>query len=298
VVSVRRRILDYSLAGILCVAPFLILRANLVDESSLTRADHAVLRISAPLQAAVAWVIRGVGAVTHGYVWLVDVEDENDELRRENQRLHEEIAALRRQVDDTAALESLVLLRKRTSAETIGARVVAASLSPHFRTIRLKLDRGEGEVLPGMPVVSPEGALVGRIQRIYGHYSDVVLTVDPQSSIDVVIERTGSRGVLTGLARDDAYRCEAEYLERDKEVKVGDRVMTSGLGGAIPAGLAVGTIASVESKEYGLYQEVEVAPVVDFSRLRTLLVIVSPPPPPDPRPGEGTAAPSAGTRPF
>ena len=80
-----------------------------------------------------------------------------------------------------------------------------------------------------------------------------------------------------GMARDDAYRCEVEYLERDKQVKVGDRVLTSGLGGAIPAGLAVGTIVHVASQEYGLYQEVEVEPVVDFSRLRDLLVIVSPP---------------------
>jgi rod shape-determining protein MreC len=290
-------VLDYGLAGLFCVVPFALLRAGLADPSSLTRFDHAVLRISAPLQAAVGWVVEGVGDVIGGYVWLVDVEEENDELRADNDRLHQEIARLRRQVDDTAALEALALLRKRSPAEMIGARVIGSSLSVHFRTVRLKLDRGDGEVAPGMPVVTAENALVGRIQRVYGGYSDVTLTVDPQSSIDVVIERTKSRGVLTGLARDDAYRCEIEYLERDKEVRVGDRIVTSGLGGTIPAGLAVGTIVEVEAKEYGLYQQVEVAPVVDFSRLRDLLVVVSPPPPPDPTPREGPAAPVAGLRP-
>jgi rod shape-determining protein MreC len=296
--SLRRRILDYSLAGLLCVVPFLILRANLADPGKLNGFDHAVLRISAPLQAAVSWVIEGIGGMVHGYVWLVDVEDENDELRAENERLHREIAALRRQVDDTAALEALALLRKRTAAETLGARVVAASMNPHFRTVRITLDRGIDEVAPGMPVISAEGALVGRIQRSYGRHADVLLIVDPQSSIDVVIQRTGSRGVLTGLSRDAAYRAEIEYLERDKAVEVGDSVVTSGLGGTIPAGLAIGTIVDVATKEYGLYQEVEVEPVVDFSALRTVLVVVSPPPPPDPQPGERPSPPAVGLRPF
>jgi rod shape-determining protein MreC len=298
VVTLRRRILDYSLAGLLCIAPFLILRANLADPSRLSRFDHAVLRITSPIQAAVAWIVEGLGGLATGYVWLVDVADENDELRAENHRLHREIAALRRQVDDTAALEALVALKKRTSAETLGARVVAASLNPTLRTVRLKLDRGEGDVAPGMPVVTADDALVGRIQRVYGRYSDVLLTVDPDSSIEVIVTRTGSRGVLTGLSRDDAYRARVEYLERDKEVAVGDKVVTSGLGAMFPAGLPVGEIVEVSTKAYGLYQEVEVAPAVDFSGLRTVLVVVSAPPAPDPQPSELPADAAASLRAF
>jgi rod shape-determining protein MreC len=297
VASLRRRILDYSLAVLLCVVPFLILRAGLRKPGELSGFDHAVLRISSPLQAVVSWIVEGVGGLVTGYVWLVDVEDENDELRAENERLHVELAALRQQVDDTIGLEALAQLRVRTAAETVSARVVAAGVNVHFRTLRLKLDRGDGEVKDGMPVISVDGTLVGRIERVYGAYSDVLLTVDPRSSIDVVIARTGSRGVLTGLTRDDAYRCEVEYLERDKEVRVGDQVVTSGLGGTVPANLMVGTIVEITTKEYGLYQEVEIEPAVDFSGLRKVLVIASPPPPPDPEPGEQAAAPASGLRP-
>lgn len=296
--SFRRRLVDYSLAGLLCLMPIALLRANLAEPGDLNGFDRAVLRISAPLQAAVAWVVEGVAGVGADYVWLVDVEDENDELRAENARLHQEIAALRRQADDTAALEALVSLRRRTVAETLGARVVASSMNPYLRVVRLKLDRGADQVAAGMPVIDAENRLIGRIQSAYGPYSDVLLTSDPQSSVDVVVERTGGRGVVTGVASDAQYRATIRWLERDREVKVGDSIVTSGVGGSFPAGLKVGTIVGISTKEYEFFQGVEVAPAVDLASLRNVLVIVSPPPPPDPTPEGKPAEPKHRVRAF
>jgi rod shape-determining protein MreC len=294
----RRRILDYGLAGLLLLVPCVVLYAGLKNPARLNGFDQAVLRISSPLQAGASWVIGGLGSVWNRYIWLADVEEENDELRRENERLRRRLAAAERQVADTELLESLIRVERRTAAETVGARVVSASVNPYFRVMRLQLDRGQGEVEPGMPVIDVDG-LVGRVATVYGDYSDVLLINDPQSSIDVVIPRTGSRGVLTGLAREDAYRAEIEYLERDKEVKVGDAVVTSGLGSSVPAGIPVGEIVAVKTKEYGLYQEVEVAPSVDFSALHTVLVVLAPPPPADPDAGQRKkSAPAFGERPF
>jgi rod shape-determining protein MreC len=127
----------------------------------------------------------------------------------------------------------------------------------------------------------------------------VLLVTDPQSSIDVRIPRTGGRGVLTGLSRDDAYRAEIEYLERDNEVQVGDQIVTSGLGTSLPAGIPVGKIARVTTTDYGLYQEVEVAPAVDFSALKNVLIVLAPPPPADPGADESRRSGRAfGARPF
>jgi rod shape-determining protein MreC len=279
--SLRRRLLDYAVALVLLLFPALVLRASLREPSELGRIDRAVLRISSPLQAAVSWVIEGAGTVWTNYVFLVDVEDENDELRAENRHLRRQLAIATQQAAESSALEELVQVKHRTVADAIGARVVAASVNPYFRVIRLRLDRGDGEIKPGMPVVDSHG-LVGRIQHVYGSYADVLLVTDPQSSVDVMVERTGGRGVLTGLSREDAYRSEIEYLERGKPVQVGDIVSTSGLGGTFPPGIQVGVIAAVNTKDYGMYQEVEVKPTVDFGRLSLLLVLVAPPVPPDP----------------
>lgn len=276
----RRRTLDYGLAILLLALPVVLLRAGLKDPDRLSGLDRAVLRLSSPLQSAVSWVIEGVGGVWNGYVGLVDVEEENRELQGENRRLRHELAAARRVAADTKTLEQLVQLRRETDAETIGARVVASSINPYFRVARLRLDRGNGDVQVGMPVIDDRG-LVGRIHRAYGRFSDVLLITDPDSSIEVVIPRTGGRGWLTGLARDDVYRCKVEFLERHKPVAVGDKVVTFGLG-ALPAGIPVGVVSAVRAVDYQMYQEVEVEPSVNFGSLRRVLVVLSPPPPADP----------------
>ncbi len=276
----RRRILDYSLAAILLALPVVMLQAGLKEPGHLSAFEQAVLRISSPLQAAVSWLVEGVGGVWSGYIGLVDVEEENRELRAENERLRHQLGAARRTAADARTLEQLIQLRRETDAETIGARVVSSSINPYFRVVRLRLDRGGGEVQVGMPVIDDAG-LVGRVNRVFGRYSDVLLVTDPDSSIDVVVPRTGGRGWVTGLARDDVYRCKVEFLERGKPVQVGDKVVTFGLG-ALPAGIPVGVVSAVRAVDYQMYQEVEIEPAVDFGSLRRVLVVLSPPPPPDP----------------
>jgi rod shape-determining protein MreC len=280
VTPTRRRMLDYGLAAALLATPVVILQAGLKEPGRLTPFDQAVLRISSPLQAAMSWLVESVGGVWDRYVGLVDVEEENRELRGENERLRHQLNAALRASADARTLEELVQLRRETDAETIGARVVSSSISPYFRVVRLRLDRGDADVQVGMPVLDDRG-LVGRIHRVYGGHSDVLLITDPDSSIDVVIPRTGGRGWVTGMARDDVYRCKVEFLERGKPVQVGDKVVTFGLG-ALPAGIPVGVVSAVHAVDYRMYQEVEVEPAVDFASLRRVLVVLSPPPPPDP----------------
>lgn len=287
--TLRRRILDYSIAGILLILPFVLLRSHMKEPNQLSGFDKAVLTISSPLQAAVSWVIEGVGGLVQGYVALVDVEEENDELRRENDKLRAQLAAARRELADTRQLEDLILLRRRAEAETIGARVIASSINPYLRVVRLRLDRGEGEVAVGMPVVDGKG-LVGVVERVYGRHADVQLVTDPKAEeVEVIAPRTGAVGSLKGLARDDAYRCKLLVEKRTGTVKVGDLIVTKNLG-AFPGGINVGVVSALTNVNYTLYQEVEVEPAVDFGSLGRVLVVVAPPPPPDP--AAGTARPS------
>ena len=277
----KRRYVDYALTALLLLVPALLLRSSLKSPTDLSGFDKAVLRISSPLQAAASWVIGGLGGLSSDYLWLVDVEDENDRLRAANLRLREELGHSRRVAAEVESLEKLVGLKRDTQAETAAAHVIASSINSHFRVSRLRIDRGGDQVQVGMPVISAEG-LVGRVLHSYGKYSDVLLVSDPQSSIDVVVKETGGRGLLNGVASDDSYVCEIEYLEQGKAVSVGDRIVTSGLGKHFPEGLVVGEIASVDTAEHGLYQKVSVRPAVEFSSLDSVLILLAPPPPSDP----------------
>ena len=295
--TLRRRLVDWSLTAVLIILPALVLRASLA-RGTPSALDQALLRLTAPLEAGISWVVEGIAGTWSRYVALVDVEAENRELRDDNERLRKQLAAMARRAYDVAALEDVAAVKKRTPADTLGARVIGAPLSPQFRVVRLRIDRGGREVAADMPVITSEGP-VGRIDKAYGDYADVVLISDPASRIDVVIRdpeqpqgqaagpASGARGILKGLGRPDSYACTIEWLERQggpatqSRVKVGDEVVTSGLGASFPAGLVVGKITKVGGDD-GMFQSVEVKPTVDVSRVRAVMVLLAPPPPPDP----------------
>jgi rod shape-determining protein MreC len=291
--TLRRRLVDWSLTAALILLPALVLRASLA-RGTPSALDLALLRLTAPLEAGISWVIEGIAGTWSRYVALVDVEAENRELREDNERLRKQLAAMARRAYDAAALEDVAAVKKRTPADTLGARVIGAPLSPQFRVVRLRIDRGGREVATDMPVITSEGP-VGRIDKVYGDYADVVLISDPASRVDVVIrdpaqpagQSSGARGILKGLGRPDSYACTIEWLERQggpatqSRVKVGDEVVTSGLGASFPAGLVVGKVTRVGVDD-GMFQSVEVQPTVDVSRVRAVMVLLAPPPPPDP----------------
>lgn len=283
--TLKRKIIDWSATALLIVIPILVLRASLA-RGTPSALDGALLRITAPLQAGVSWVVEGIGGMWGRYVALVDVEQENRELRAENEKLRRELAEMSRRAFDVQALEDLAVVKRKTPADTLGARVIGAPMSPQFRVLRLRIDRGDKDVQVGMPVITGTGP-VGRINKVFGDYADVTLISDPSSSVEVVIPRTGGRGILTGLGRPDSYACTIEWLERqgpsapESRLQVGDEVVTSGLGASFPPGLVVGKVSSI-GKDDGMFQKVEVTPVVDVSRVRAVEVLLAPPPPPDP----------------
>ncbi|HVV83562.1 MAG TPA: rod shape-determining protein MreC [Kofleriaceae bacterium] len=276
--------MDWALAGLFILIPALVLRASLRRPEELGTVDKAVLRVSAPLQSGVSWIFDRLGSLWDRYVALVGTEQENEELRAENEKVRGELAAAERKAFDVEDLEDAAQLRRQTPADTIGARVIATSLTSAYRVVRLQLDRGKEEVSVGMPVITSKG-LVGRIQAAYGRHSNVLLLTDPQSSVEVVVKRTGQQGNVKGAT--DRYGCTIE-VERPSDpgaepaVKVGDELYTSGVGAAFPAGIKVGTVTKVKALDYQMFDDVDVEPAVDFSRLRVVEVLLAPPPPPDP----------------
>jgi rod shape-determining protein MreC len=276
-----RRALDYVIAVVLLVIPAAFLHANFKDPGKVNAVDRTVLRVSAPIQRGVSWVISGVSNAWGRYVWLVDVDEENAELRRENQELRRKLAGASSEMRQLEQYRSLAGVREATTAETVGARVIAVGLNPHHRISRIVLENGSGQVAAGMPVVA-EGGVVGQIDRVYGGYADVKLAVDPAHVIDVMIEGSKGRGLLRGMGGENAYSCKIDYLLRSSEVHVDDRIVTSGLDGVFPPDLEVGKVKKIDDPGSGMYLDVEVRPSVDFSRLGAVLVILAPPPPPDP----------------
>jgi rod shape-determining protein MreC len=268
---------DFAILLVLLVIPALFLRANLRDPSDLSWLDRVLLQVSGPVQFVAEWVADGVTSVIEDYVYLVDVKSDNDHLRAENDRLRREMRTLRADAQRVGQLEELLGLRERIATETRSARVIAKDISPSFRVVRLSIDEGEqAGIRPGMPVVANEG-LVGQIRRVSGRFADVLLTIDPESRVDVVVGAGRARGRLEGLGERGRYRCRIQFDRPDDRVEVGDEVFTSGLGKKFPATILIGYVSEISDQEFGLHQEGEVTPAVDFTRLDEVLILTSGP---------------------
>lgn len=268
-----KRLRDAAIAVVLLVIPFFVLSTNLRDPTEVTNWDAPLLQLSAPFQSAATWAARWTSALVEDYVYLVEVEEENDALRARVARLESDHRRLEGEGLENRRLRSLLGLRERIAGEVIAAEVIARDISPFFRVTRIEIDRGERDrVRSGMPVISGEG-LVGEVRRTFGRYADVLLIVDRAAAVDVIVQRTGAFGMLRGTGESDRYMTRIQELGREDEVRVGDLVHTSGFGQRFPASILVGRVTRIVRQDSGLWQEVEVTPAVDFSRLDGVLVL-------------------------
>jgi len=279
----RQKVREVVIITTAFVLALFLLRESARAPEYLSPLDRGILTLVSPIQSAFATLARSIGHVAGRYVDLVHVRAENESLRNENGRLRAELLEAKRGAAESVRFQHLLGLRNAVTAETLVARVIAIDVSPYFRVARVRLDRGESLVQRGMPVITPEG-VVGRINRTSGETSDIMLSVDPRSAIDIVLPRTGGRGILKGKPGENGYRCAIEYLMQGEQAKEGDLAVTSGLGG-FPRDLPVGHISKIVKSASGLTQDIEITPDVDFARLSEVLVVVAPAPPPDPEAG-------------
>jgi rod shape-determining protein MreC len=270
-----RTLRDGAICVVLLVLPFVVLNSSLKDPSNANALDRTVLELSGGVQWLASQAAYSFSGVFSDYVHLVDVHQESDRLRMDNSRLREEVRTLRVQADENRRLRDLLALRNRIQSETVTAEIIAKEFSRHFRVVRVRLDRGTRDRIQAhMPVVAADG-LVGEVRNAAGHYADITLTVDRNSAVDIVIPRTGARGILRGTGDDARYLCQIEYLLRTDDVRVGDEIYTSGLGQRFPASILVGRVSKVTRRTFGLYQQAEVVPSVNFSELGEVLVLTS-----------------------
>ena len=129
-------------------------------------------------------------------------------------------------------------------------------------------------IKPNMPVLSLEG-VVGTVLRVAGESVQVQLAVDSGFGVDVVVERTGARGFVRGAGDNARYVVRVEYVQSSDSINVGDVLVTSGFGCRFPKGLPVARVTKVVKRDFGIYQSVEAEPVVDFSRLTEVLIVMS-----------------------
>jgi rod shape-determining protein MreC len=232
-----------------------------------------------PLGALLMWVMRPLQIAAQGTVnWFSSLRDNYDTLagfRSENVRLRERIQALeieRQKLLEAQAtnaqLKQLLDLRSRLPGGAVTASIIAHNASSWFRSCLLDKGSADG-VRKGMAVVTPSG-VVGQVVAVTARTAKVLLLTDPNSGIDVLVQRTRARGIVSGSLENGTV---LKYVKRSEDIQRGDRLITSGTDGVFPKGIVVGTVIKVTKQHLGLFQFVEVLPAVQSSRVEEVLVV-------------------------
>ncbi len=195
-----------------------------------------------------------------------------DDLRRENQQLKEQqiqTAAIARENDQ---LRGLLGWQRQVPWKLKLANVVMRDPANWWHTIQIDLGSRDG-VQTNMPVLTAEG-LVGRVSAISFVSSQVVLIGDQNCRVSAVVEdSTHDMGVLTAGGPLDLSLVPLSYLASSANLKPGQNVLTSGLGGIFPKGIPIGKIADAQSIEYGLATEANVKLNANLGALEQVWVL-------------------------
>jgi rod shape-determining protein MreC len=199
---------------------------------------------------------------------LADYKSENDELRTRIQQLEAERNRLLEAEATNRRLQQLLEFRSHLASASITASIIANSASTWFKSCLL--DRGSVDgVSKGMAVVTPLG-VVGQVVAVTPRTAKVLLLTDPNSGVDVFVQRTRARGIVSGSLENGTIM---KYVKRTEDIQEGDRLVTSGVDGVFPKGIVVGAVTKVRKEALGLFQSIEVLPAVNLARTEEVLIV-------------------------
>lgn len=223
--------------------------------------------LSPPQKVITVLANRVRGFLDH-YLFLVGKAKENKSLIEEIEKLKTEVGRYQDVLEENKRLKTLLSLKESQSTYIATVRVIGRDPGNWFRTI--VVDKGEKDGLKkDMTAISHSG-IVGRIYKVMPGTAKILLITDHGSSLAARVLRTRDEGILEGTV---GGLCRLKYIRQSSEIKVGDVLLSSGLDGVFPKGLIIGTVSKVERKKSGFFQEIDVTPSTDITKLEEVIIV-------------------------
>lgn len=252
--------------GILTALLFFSLNVPRNQEANVL--ERSVLSVLSPLLRPVSLASSFVEDIWDGYIQLVDAHRENMSLREDIRTLNQRVLEGNEAILSIQRLERLLDMKTSIKAPTIAATVIGEDTTSWFRTVMINRGSSSG-VRDGMAVVAADG-VVGQTIKVSASTARVLLLTDHASGIAATIQRSRARGVVKGRGE---VLCALEFTTREEDVKAGDTVVTSGIGGVFLKGVPIGEVTMVKRGEYGIFQTVSIRPAVNLAHLEEVLVV-------------------------
>lgn len=218
---------------------------------------------------------------------------ENRNLRNELLIANARLTRLQTAASDNAQLRALLGVAESRGLDVQLAPILNIDLDPTRQ--RLVLDAGSGDGVHLGQAVIDAGGLMGQIIEVTPSHSTVLLLTDPDHAVPVMVTRNGVRLIVYG--RGD--HLELSDVPLNTDVRTGDLIVSSGLGGRFPAGFPVGTVTALRPDDSRAFLVGELEPAAQLDRGRDVLLLRSAPsrwPTPPMPDAEGETAVALGTR--
>lgn len=213
-------------------------------------------------------IINSVRNLIYTYIMVVGKEAENKKLiDRLNKAKHEKNMYAEIGLENQRLRKILKLKSERPDYVT-SAEVFARDPTNWFQILWINKGIDDG-IAKDMVAVTSLGP-VGKIHKVFKEGANIILITDINSSVAVRLQSSRIEGILEG--RGDNM-CTLKYVSRESDVKVGERVVTSGLEGIYPAGLSIGYITDVKKEEEEMFQLIEVAPSQDLNTVEEVAIL-------------------------
>ncbi|MCC6136547.1 MAG: rod shape-determining protein MreC [Candidatus Contendobacter sp.] len=208
--------------------------------------------------------------------WFTDNLANRGVLLEENARLREKQIFLNAQLQKLTTLEaenrrlrSLLESAVNTPERMLIAELLAVDFNPYRHHILLNRGRQHG-IEANQPAIDQHG-IIGQIMRADLLTSTAILITDPNHALPIQITRTGIRTLARGTGH--FQELELPHIPNSEDVKVGDELVTSGLGGRFPKGYPVGTITKVEFDPGSPFARITAKPLAQLDRIREVMLL-------------------------
>ncbi len=260
------RLIVFGVAVFICIGLMAVSAAGLLGPfESLASVPLSLL------QGASSGVGRRVTRLVNDVSDVQSLQQRNAELERALINFQSEIVELREIKADYTRIAALLNYRGvDTTRQYQTAYVIGRDTTGLLRSIII--DRGSRDgISVGMPVVTDLG-LVGRVFRVAATTAQVQLVTDTNSYVNARLQTSRGEGSVVGTASGDLR---LTFVPLNDEIKDGDSVVTSGIGGKFPRGIVIGQVTTSRLDDSKLFQEAVVRSLVDFNRLEIVLVVTS-----------------------
>jgi len=230
---------------------------------------HAVAIALYPFQRAAQLPGEALSAVGSYFASLRTLNEDNVALKRLLVERSATAQAYPSAQQENARLRALLDLGTRYGAAATAVEVLYTSRDPFAQ--KLFVGKGpDAELQPGEAVIDADG-VVGQVTRVFPHMAEVTLVTDKDHAVPVKVQRSGVRSVLYGAGAGHAP--ELRFMAPSTDIQVGDVLVTSGLDGTYPSGLAVARVATLERETGQIFARITCMPLAGVDRSDYLLVL-------------------------